>query len=406
MKSNDEILQEIEGRRNQGAGIENFRSYLSTIGNPHKALTCIHIAGTNGKGSTLNYIRAMLQCTGYRIATFSSPYLETHYDRIRINDECIEEAVFRKYYEQYHEGWYAYGLGSFEIDTAIAFSYFHDQNVDLCIIETGIGGRYDCTNVITPLVSVITNIGKDHMDRLGDTVEKIAWQKGGIIKPQVPLVTSERKQECLDVFQTLCDEHHSKLIKTIKTTPSFHSPTCIEFLYRELAITLTQGALYQIDNCACAIEAIVQIQNRFPISEESIIKGCELAQWKGRFETVCTSPQIIIDGAHNEEGIQALVNSLQDFERVRILFSALKDKDTHQMMRILCEASDEVCVTEFPFYRVKPAKELAEDFPVRIDQDYRHAIIEACKNKDIPLIITGSLYFISEVRAFFSTLHI
>lgn len=406
MKSNDEILQEIEGRRNQGAGIENFRSYLSTIGNPHKALTCIHIAGTNGKGSTLNYIRAMLQCAGYRIATFSSPYLETHYDRIRINDECIEEAVFRKYYEQYHEGWYAYGLGSFEIDTAIAFSYFHDQNVDLCIIETGIGGRYDCTNVITPLVSVITNIGKDHMDRLGDTVEKIAWQKGGIIKPQVPLVTSERKQECLDVFQTLCDEHRSKLIKTIETTPSFHSPTCIEFLYRELAITLTQGALYQIDNCACAIEAIVQIQNRFPISEESIIKGCELAQWKGRFETVCTSPQVIIDGAHNEEGIQALVNSLQDFERVRILFSALKDKDTHQMMRILCEASDEVCVTEFPFYRVKPAKELAEDFPVRIDQDYRHAIIEACKNKDIPLIITGSLYFISEVRAFFSTLHI
>lgn len=406
MKSNDEILQEIEGRRNQGAGIENFRSYLSTIGNPHKALTCIHIAGTNGKGSTLNYIRAMLQCAGYRIATFSSPYLETHYDRIRINDECIEEAVFRKYYEQYHEGWYAYGLGSFEIDTAIAFSYFHDQNVDLCIIETGIGGRYDCTNVITPLVSVITNIGKDHMDRLGDTVEKIAWQKGGIIKPQVPLVTSERKQECLDVFQTLCDEHQSKLIKTIETTPSFHSPTCIEFLYRELAITLTQGALYQIDNCACAIEAIEQIKDRFPISEESIIEGCKQAQWKGRFETVCISPQVIIDGAHNEEGIQALVNSLQDFEHVRILFSALKDKDTHQMMRILCEASDDVCVTEFPFYRVKPAKELAEDFPVRIDQDYRHAIIEACKNKDIPLIITGSLYFISEVRAFFSTLHI
>lgn len=404
MKVGSEILQEIEGRRNHGAGIENFRTYLSTIGSPQEKLTCIHIAGTNGKGSTLNYLRSILQHAGYRVGTFSSPYLETHYDRIRINDTYISDTIFNDYYERYHEGWYAYDLGSFEIDTAIAFSYFKDQNVDVCIIEAGIGGRYDCTNVITPIVSVITNIGKDHMDRLGSTLADIAWQKAGIIKPHIPLITSERKKECLDVFQSICEKQKSKLIETLNIIPTSHSASCIQFTYHDLPITLTQGALYQMDNSACAIEALSQIHNHFPVSNDDIIEGCKQAQWKGRFETVHTSPLVIIDGAHNEEGVQALVDSLQDFHHVRILFSALKDKDTNKMMKLLCEISNDICVTQFPFYRVKPAKELAEDFPVRIDEDYRHAITEAFIDKETPLIITGSLYFISEVRAYIQEL--
>lgn len=402
METIDEILTMLEHRRSKGQGVAHFQTYLDAIGNPQKDLVCIHIAGTNGKGSTLNYLRAILQNAGYRVGTFSSPYLETHFDRIRINDEPIKEETFLSYYQRDHERWFAYDLGSFEIDTALAFSYFKDYHCDFCIIEAGIGGRYDCTNCITPLLSIITNIGMDHMAQLGDTLEKIAWQKAGIIKSGVPLITAEKQSSCLQVLQEICEEQHSEMILIQEATQVQVEQDQITYTYKELPIHL-KGARYQIANSACAIEAALCLRKHYGIhiEPEIIQKGISQAFWKGRFEQVWQDPLVIVDGAHNEEGIQALLASLQSFPKVRILFSALRDKDTHRMMELLVAACDDITVTQFPFYRVKDAKALAENFPVTIDEDYRHAIDTALEMKTTPLIITGSLYFISEVRAYF-----
>lgn len=397
-----DVLKEIEERRNRGKGIENFSAYLSTIHNPQYALRFVHIAGTNGKGSTLNYLRAILEGSGYRVGTFSSPYLETHYDRIRINDVPISQDAFMSYYAQDHAGWYAFDLCAFEIDTAIAFRYFQDAQCDICIIETGIGGRYDCTNVIDPMVCIITNIGMDHMEQLGHRYEDIAWQKGGIVKRGVPLITAETKVECQSVLKKICEEQQADWMEIQDVNLQSFEYGKLMFSYRHLGITLNQAACYQMMNCACALEAAFCLRSRngFCIRDDVIVSSLAETYWKGRFETVSTDPLIILDGAHNEEGIRALCDTLRSFPPVKILFSALKDKESDAMLQQLCEVSDEVWVSEFDFYRVKSAKELAKDFPVHVEEDYRLAIRSMMEMDSRPLIITGSLYFISEIRAF------
>lgn len=405
MKRGEAVLKEIESLRSQNKGITNFEAYLHTINDIHKQLTCIHIAGTNGKGSTLNDIRSVLQQAGYQVGTFTSPYLETHYDRIRINDEFISEKSFLEYYDQYHKGWYEYGLSAFEIDTIIAFLYFYENNTDICIIEAGIGGRYDCTNVITPLISVITNIGMDHMEYLGKTITDIAWQKGGIIKKNIPAVIGEKNSEALNVLKEICQSQNAAPVLSKPIVNPVIENHELKFEYDKTQITLTQPAYYQANNAACAIEAlgILKEQYQYQITHSDITEGLRIANWKGRFETVWENPLIIIDGAHNEDGIRALCETIKTMGTIRILFSALKDKETSSMLKLLCTCSDDVTVTEFAFYRCKEAVDLAADFPVSIEPDYQKAIQSALHDKKT-LIITGSLYFISEVRSYLKLL--
>ncbi len=406
MNRNEAILKELEGRRNHGRGIENFRAYLHSIGDPQRQLRCVHVAGTNGKGSTVNFIRSILQEAHYRIGTFTSPYLETHYDRIRINNINIDADAFITYYDRYHEGWYAYDLSSFEIDTVIAFLYFADQKVDLSVIEAGIGGRFDCTNVIQPLCSVITNIGLDHMDCLGDHVEAIAWQKGGIIKPGIPLVTAEKRHSCLKVFEEICMQKQASLIriKSINAIAKQGDELCFE--YDDLPLRLTNTAFYQIENSACALEACRILRDHYgmTLKHEQIHAGIAKAHWQGRFETVWKEPLIILDGAHNEAGIRALCDSLCDIDKGKILFAACKDKDTDTMLRYLCKTHHDIYVTEFAYFRSQEPFQWADHFPVQAVKDYRKVIHEALNDPIHPLIITGSLYFISEVRAYFKQL--
>lgn len=406
MKRSDAVLREIEARRNQRKGIANFEAYLHTINDIHKQLTCIHVAGTNGKGSCVNDMRSVLQEAGYRVGTFTSPYLETHYDRIRINDEFISEERFLAYYDKYHKSWYEYELSAFEIDTAIAFLYFYEQKIDICIIETGIGGRFDCTNVISPLLSVITGIGMDHMEYLGNTIAAIAWQKGGIIKQSTPVIVNEKKPEALQVLENICKEQNAPLIQTKPIVNPIICDQMLSFTYGNEHFALSQPAYYQAENCACAIEALQVLENQYhyQITHDALLLGLRKANWKGRFEKVWEHPLIIIDGAHNEEGIRALCETIKTMGRVRILFSALKDKATDSMLKALCACSDDVTVSEFSFYRCKKAAELALGFPVTTATDYQKAIQALMSDKQTPLIITGSLYFISEVRAYLKRL--
>lgn len=396
------LLEEIEGRKNRGSGLAHFQEYMETIQNPHLKLKVVHVAGTNGKGSTVNYIRSILQEAGYQVGTFTSPYLETHRDRIRINDNFISEEDFLGIANRYYTSWMEYDLSMFEIDMAIASIYFLEKGCDYCIFEVGLGGRLDLTNIVKPLVSVITNIGMDHMEQLGDTYEKIAVEKAGIIKDYAPLISAEEKKECRQVFETICAKHHVAMISIAQPTKVHYALDSIRFCYKGLDIRISNGAHYQIKNASCAIETILQLEkiSDVVITSEHITQGIAKAIWKGRFETVWQKPWIILDGAHNEEGICALKETLQDFPNVHILFAALKDKDTDAMMRLLLQITDQITVTEFPFYRSLSAETLAKDFPVQIEKDVHKAILEAMRHPDIPLVITGSLYFISQVREY------
>ena len=401
MKFNDiqSFIDYTTNRMNKGRfSLDHFKALLESLGNPQHQLKTVHIAGTNGKGSTTNYLRAILQASGLRVGTFTSPHLEVHNDRIRINDVYISDEQLLYYGNRFAELIEENNLSMFEIDTLIAIHFFLDQDVDIALFEVGLGGRLDATNVIMPLISLITTIGFDHMDILGDTLALISMEKAGIVKEGVPLYTSEDKPECLDVFKQICIERNAKF-NTIKEAQNIELKYGIRFNYDQLLIHLNTSALYQVKNASLAIEGARYLSNYFEINDDNIINGLKDTQWKGRFELVSTNPHIIIDGAHNTHGVSALVESARYLPKpLVIVFSALRDKETDAMLDDLLSIADEVIVTEFEFYRAASLEMLKHGNVLAI-QDNHEAI-----RKGIALslngtcLITGSLYFISQVR--------
>ena len=401
MKFNDiqSFIDYTTNRMNKGRfSLDHFKALLESLGNPQHQLKTVHIAGTNGKGSTTNYLRAILQTSGLRVGTFTSPHLEVHNDRIRINDVYISDEQLLYYGNRFAELIEENNLSMFEIDTLIAIQYFLDQDVDIALFEVGLGGRLDATNVIIPMISLITTIGFDHMDILGDTLALISMEKAGIVKEGVPLYTSEDKPECLDVFKQICIELNAKF-NTIKEAQNIELKYGIRFSYDQLLIHLNTSALYQVKNASLAIEGARYLSNYFEINDDNIINGLKDTQWKGRFELVSTNPHIIIDGAHNTHGVSALVESARYLPKpLVIVFSALRDKETDAMLDDLLSIADEVIVTEFEFYRAASLEMLRHGNVLAI-QDNHEAI-----RKGIALslkgtcLITGSLYFISQVR--------
>ena len=401
MKFNDiqSFIDYTTNRMNKGRfSLDHFKALLESLGNPQYRLKTVHIAGTNGKGSTTNYLRAILQASGLRVGTFTSPHLEVHNDRIRINDVYISDEQLLYYGNRFAELIEENNLSMFEIDTLIAIHFFLDQDVDIALFEVGLGGRLDATNVIMPLVSLITTIGFDHMDILGDTLALISMEKAGIVKEGVPLYTSEDKPECLDVFKQICIERNAKF-NTIKEAQNIELKYGIRFNYDNLSIHLNTSALYQVKNASLAIAGARYLSNYFEINDDDIIDGLKDTQWKGRFELVSTNPHIIIDGAHNTHGVSALVESARYLPKpLVIVFSALRDKETDAMLDDLLSIADEVIVTEFEFYRAASLEMLRHGNVLAI-QDNHEAI-----RKGIALslngtcLITGSLYFISQVK--------
>jgi len=401
MKFNDiqTFIDYTTNRMNKGRfSLDHFKALLESLGNPQHQLKTVHIAGTNGKGSTTNYLRAILQASGLRVGTFTSPHLEVHNDRIRINDVYISDEQLLYYGNRFAELIEENNLSMFEIDTLIAIHFFLDQDVDIALFEVGLGGRLDATNVIIPVISLITTIGFDHMDILGDTLALISMEKAGIVKEGVPLYTSEDKPECLDVFKQICNERNAKF-NTIKEAQNIGLKHGITFSYDQLLIHLNTSALYQVKNASLAIEGARYLSNYFEINDDNIINGLKDTQWKGRFELVSTNPHIIIDGAHNTHGVSALVESARYLPKpLVIVFSALRDKETDAMLDDLLSIADEVIVTEFEFYRAASLEMLRHGNVLAI-QDNHEAI-----RKGIALslngtcLITGSLYFISQVR--------
>lgn len=400
-KTSYEVISLIEQKKRNGIALRKFKNFMDSIGNPQFALKCIHIGGTNGKGSTSNDVAMILQEAGYKVGLFTSPYLETHHDRIRINGSYIPDEAIVDYANRYYDDWVSYDLSMFEIDMYIATQYFIDHSVDYAIFEVGMGGDRDATNIISPLVSAITNVGLDHMEYLGNTYVEIATKKAGIIKEKTAFITNEKKAECLSLFKSVCDEKSTQMIECDVPTN-----ICIEkeltFDYKQFKkIKQPTLAAYQAQNASLAIEIVEYLRNHqeVVISDKDIYEGLHKAIWKGRFEVVHHDPLVIVDGAHNNEGMEALVSSLSLFPKLKIVFTALKDKPHHEMLEKLLTVSQDITVCEFDFPRAAKAEDIANGYPVTVISDYKQAIREAMQKNEV-VLVCGSLYFISEAREF------
>lgn len=402
-------------------GLSRMEELLDKLGNPHKEQKYIHLAGSNGKGSTLHYIKEMLITEGYTIASFTSPYLEEINEQLRINDENISDedfiATFQELSPVIQEMDQAgNGPTQFEILTAMAFSYLNSQSVDLVLLETGLGGRLDSTNVIIPLVSIITSISLEHTNILGNTLAEIASEKAGIIKVGVPILSGVTEDEPAQVIEQTAqslDAPYVQLTKDILIRDLNHNDLSQSFTFKMGATVLENLSLqmfgpHQVSNAALAVAAVTLLVDTFPISETSIREGLRKAKWKGRFEKISDKPIIIIDGAHNEAGIRVLLETLhtqypdRDY---RFVFSALKDKNYPNMLKLMDEVATEIMITEFEHERATSAEKLFEHShheKKRMEKDWNKAIEAVMRNMKAEevMVVTGSLYFLSMVRKY------
>ena len=396
----DEVVEFISSQKNRVYSLDNFKRYMEDLGNPQLILDCVHIGGTNGKGSTTNYIKEVLKQSGYKIATFTSPALYSRLDIIRINDQFIDEQTMVDYANRYVDLWLKYEISMFEIEVFIAIMYFIEQKVDLALFEVGLGGLLDATNIIMPKLAINTNIGLDHVDYLGHDYQSIALNKAGIVKDGIDYLTGETKTECLEVFNEICRRHHSKLL-TLQPITNILDSNNVSYRYRGYDIILDTPALYQIYNSALALESLLYLKNHqiVDFSDDDLLQGMYNARWAGRFEIVNIEPLIIIDGAHNKEGIDAFYECAKKYDQIKIIFSALRDKDYKHMIEKLLQLTDDITICEFEHVRASDAKTLADGFDVKIEPDYKIALDQAFDHEGT-VFVTGSLYFISKVREY------
>ncbi|MGG3888692.1 bifunctional folylpolyglutamate synthase/dihydrofolate synthase [Metabacillus fastidiosus] len=404
-------------------GLKRMEWMMERLGNPEKKIPIIHIAGTNGKGSTVSYLQNIFTEAGYKVGTFTSPYIEVFNERISVDGEPIsdDEMValvneIKPLSEQLAET----ELNSpteFEVITAMAFYYFGVVNPpDIIILETGLGGRFDSTNIVEPILSIITNVGFDHMAILGDTIEEIAGEKAGIIKENALVITGVSNEKALAVIQRTAEEKNVSLfelgkdIKITKSSLKEHQELfSVSIPFRNYEdLLLTMRGEHQLKNASLAVTAIsyLQEENKFPITEKQLRTGLEKTSWKGRFETMSKDPLIIIDGAHNIEGVESLVDVVNRHygdRKIHILFSALADKDFKPMIERLTAIATSMAFTTFDFPRAASAADLYDVCPME-DKAYYESWEEAVEKfvqcDDDVYIVTGSLYFISGVRRY------
>lgn len=394
--------------------LTNTLALCEVLGNPHLKFKSIHIAGTNGKGSSSHMTASVLQEAGYKTGLYTSPHLKEFTERIRVNGKEVTQEFVTDFVERIKPAIESIKPSFFEITVAMAFDYFAKEQVDVAVIEVGLGGRLDSTNVITPVVSLITNISWDHADILGDTLPKIAFEKAGIIKSYVPVVVSEWQPEVRDVFIDQASKQHSKLtIASEKYRVERRAPGVFEVKSgrEQFEVRLDLLGIYQTKNLAGVLATFdVLIENRFKISREQLLKGLAnvtaLTGLKGRWQTVSKDPLIICDTGHNEAGISEILHQFNEvkFNRLHMVWGMVKDKDITKILAMLPkDASYYFCQAKIP--RAMDAQELkskatnaglqGEVFP-----DVNEAIAQAKINykKGDLIFVGGSTFVVAEVE--------
>lgn len=400
-----ENIQRFEARKN----LDNMRKALKILGNPEKKYKKIHIAGTNGKGSVVMMIKNILMLNNYKVGCFISPYIIAFNERIQINGIYINDNDLLIQTNKIYKIWLDMNkkgiiLTFFEVLALISFLYFAENKVDYAIIEVGIGGLLDATNIINAEACVITNIGFDHMNVLGNTLEEIAYNKLGIVKKNNYLITTV-DEKLLPIFKDHISKTNSsmKWINTDDITINYEER--IHFIYDDIIYELKMMGLYQVYNAVIAIEVIRFLEPNTPL--DIYKKGLFNTFWPGRMELIHNEPIILLDGAHNTHGAMALKKTLDKLYKKRnkhFVISALNDKETEKMLDIYNEDNTDFVFTQIDYYRAKSAKDLfneCKSFQKNIIEDPIKAIeqtILTAQKEDV-IIITGSLYFISNIRA-------
>lgn len=391
-------------------GLERTKELLEALGHPERNMKYIHIAGTNGKGSTSSMLAEILTAEGYRVGLYTSPYVRRFNERMRIcgveipDDELAEiTSAVRPIADGMTDR-----PTEFELITAIAFEYFSREKCDIVVLEVGMGGRFDSTNVIdSPLLSIITGISLDHVAFLGDTVEKIAFEKAGVIKESCPVLFGGASDAALSVIREVADTKNAPLYTVDHSAilPTKRDLSGSEFSYKSREnIKISLLGSYQPQNAATVLEAVdILLSRGLAISENSVYTGLSLARWPARFEIISESPTVIFDGAHNAEGITAAVSSIKTYfgdKRVVIFTGVLADKD----YRAIAEDIAKVASCAFTVTPDNPRALSAEDYakilathgvnatPCNNIEEAIEKGITAAKNQDTALCCLGSLY--------------
>ncbi|MGB5156524.1 bifunctional folylpolyglutamate synthase/dihydrofolate synthase [Desulfobacterium sp. N47] len=420
-KAYNDCLSSMYGLRRFGIklGLATIKHILSDLGNPQNNYSCIHIAGTNGKGSVASSLSAILQKAGYKVGLFTSPHFVTFNERIRTNNRLISNKNVVESYNavnQVHKG--SREPTFFEFTTAMALYEFSKEKVDWAVIETGMGGRLDATNVIQPEITIVTNISLEHKKYLGTTIEQIAGEKGGIIKRGKPVITGAKQKNAINTLNNIAAKKRAPIyllgnnFKIKKKKDGTFSYFGINNVWPDMQINLHGD--HQIENAALVLAACEILEKKTNLSEKHIRAGLKQTNWPGRLEIVSSSPCVILDGAHNLNASQALHNFLsKEYKgrKITVVTGMLDDKPYKSMLKNILSVSDRAILTKPQIDRaLEPeklyavSKNLVKDIKIipKVDEAVKYALETALPDEVI--CITGSLYVVGEAKAMLSNL--
>lgn len=405
-------------------GLDRIFKLLEYLDRPQDKLKFIHVAGTNGKGSTTSMMTEVLIKAGYKVGVYTSPHLHSYTERIKINNVPIPEEKFAKEMEKL-QGLIPKVLKSagespteFEVLTALALDYFKKERVDIAIMEVGMGGRLDSTNVITPLISVITPIAKDHEKYLGTTLSEIAFEKAGIIKENIPVVIGNQEKACIDVLTSEAKKKNAPVYfsDSLKVEQLSYSNLGQEILLKQdevkTKVFLSLLGDHQIQNMKAALTSLNVLKNLgFKISLSHIKEGLKDVKWPGRLEYITQDKNFVLDGGHNPEGAKALSHALKKYfkyNKLIMVLGILGDKDQKKMVEYFLPVVDEYIVTKPMSFRANNWEDVAEmikessNNKVYVEEDIKKAILKAVNlaDKNDLICVTGSLYLIGDAREF------
>ena len=415
----------LNGRKNRmergeaEPSLDLMWEFAEYLGHPQKEYPVIHIAGTKGKGSTANFIANTLIKAGYRVGLFTSPHLQDFSERIQVDGELIPHQVVTDRINQYHPYLDQHrDMNFFEIITGLAFQYFYEQQVDIAVVEVGLGGRLDSTNIVTPILSVITSISFDHMNILGDTLEQIAFEKAGIIKDGIPVVFGQQKETVINVFRSTAQEHGAHIIpadelykvESVQVSEDQQRFTIHSEDGMPVQLSIPLLGEHQIENATLAYAALQKcIQQGLQISIENIQEGFSTVKWPARFEILSKDPYIVIDGAHNADSIRHLMETVQSIfpeRKVHVLFGVSMGKDIEKMLAELLPNVDTCLFTRSVHPRSTEPQGLVQlagklGYRTSYEPTAEEALLRVVQQTDENSIVlcTGSLFIAAAIRS-------
>ncbi len=410
MMTYKQALQFIHNRKTLdiAPGLHRITALLEQLGNPQKGLPFLHIAGTNGKGSTATMLTSVLCEAGYKTGCFTSPFIFDFRERFMVNGTMISEEELSALAEQVQTACVCLSEqpNEFEVVTAIGFLWFQKQQCDIVVLEAGLGGRYDATNVIeAPLASILCSISLDHTAQLGNTIEEIALEKAGIIKKNCPLILyAPNPKKAVEIIAKEAQKLDAPLIMGEPTVGHCHSNGC-DFTYRGKDYSISLRGAHQINNAVTVIETLHALKNQLPVTEEQSLSGLKKAYIPSRLDCICKDPYIFTDGGHNREGIDSLVAAMDQMEELKdpvIIFAMMKDKPyQYAIQKLAMRAKSFLCVAP-PFPRAMAAfglRNIAElycDDSIACDS-YEEAAALAKEKCENAILVSGSLYMIGDM---------